>query len=67
MSVETKGVEQSKHIETMERDLENVWEALSIDEKMTNDKLSKKFKVLRQLLSTLRDLNRSRLPRTKAG
>jgi hypothetical protein len=67
VSVETKGVEQSKHIETVERDLENVWESLSIDEKMTNDKLSKKFKILRQLLATLRDLNRSRLPRTKAG
>lgn len=67
MNVETKSVEQSNHIETVQRDLENIWQSLSMDEKMTNDKLSKRFKILRQLLSTLRELSRSRLTRSKAG
>lgn len=67
MSVATKNVEQSKHIESVERDLENIWDLLSVDEKMTNEKLFKKFKVLRQLLATLRELNRSRFVRTKAS
>lgn len=67
MSAAIKNAERAKRIESIEQDLERLWEALSIDEKMTNDKLSKRFGVLRQLLTTLKDLNRCNFSRSKTG
>ena len=67
MSAEDRNTGQSKQIEVIEMYLEKMWGVLSVDEKMTNEKLSKRYKVLRQLLATLRDLNRCNLPKANAN
>lgn len=66
MSAATKQIEQSRYIEFIEQDLERMWDVLSADEKMTNEKLTKRFGTLRQMLATLRDLSRHRKRSSKA-
>jgi hypothetical protein len=58
--------QNNRLLERIEQDLESMWRTFSIDEKMTNFELEKRFGTLKRILLTLRELHKGRSSTVRA-
>lgn len=54
-NLENRLSKEKKILERVEQEIEQIWQTFSIDEKMTNHLLEKKFSILKRILHGLRE------------